>query len=78
LSDDSARANSYLKRALELRAMARDLKDRDARTMIQQIARDYILLARAIQNSAETKPEPDYREPPDVPTPPPVSTRRPD
>mgnify|MGYP001608277972 CR=1 FL=1 len=60
--------------------MARDLKDLDARAAILQIARDYIILARAIRTSAEAKPEqePDNRQPPDVPLHPPVSGRRPD
>jgi hypothetical protein len=59
LPDDGARVDLYLKRALELRAMARDLKDRDARAAILQIARDYIVLARAVQAGTETKPDPE-------------------
>lgn len=55
LPDEDDRAHLYMKRALELRATARHLKDSDARAMVLQIARDYIILARAIENSAQAK-----------------------
>lgn len=53
------RAEHYLERALELRAMARSVKDKSARAMLLQTAREYIVLARAVRPRGEDTPEPD-------------------
>ena len=53
LADD--RVEHYRERALELRALARAVKDRTARAMMLQTAREYIALARAIE-AHEEKP----------------------
>jgi hypothetical protein len=57
VTDD--RVAHYRDRALELRAMARGVKDRTARAMLLQTAREYIALARAIE-AHEERPDPEH------------------